>query len=331
MDEVWKLGFPLKRYFETEKIVIFTTCGTWPNIENVIEHFCKRKNKFYIFLTMDWSLASHVTPETWKEKFYKYKDHIYFLSNEKQTNKNRQDAGLNSFLINHNAWINENIFKINPSHKNKLYDAVMTARAKKWKRIYLAKQIPNLAMVINRWKISHHRGEDDLSFQTIKTSYLNQGKLSWKELADLYNQSKVGLSLSDYEGACYTSSEYLLCGIPVVSTKPEHHGSLGGREIWYNKYNSILCNPTEQDVKNATEELCKRNCDPKIIRKQHLKLMYEQRARFVEKVLKKIFMDHNINIDAQKYFDDNLFDPVSGKCLLLAEGNMQKYYDLDKL
>lgn len=41
------------------------------------------------------------------------------------------------------------------------------------------------------------------------------------------NRGEVGLALSELEGACWASTEYLLCGLPVVSTPCS-----GGREVW---------------------------------------------------------------------------------------------------
>ena len=50
----------------------------------------------------------------------------------------------------------------------------------------------------------------------------------------------VGGVFSEEEGACWASSEYLLCGLPVVSTH-----SRGGRDVWYSGHNSLIVEPTQ--------------------------------------------------------------------------------------
>ena len=62
------------------------------------------------------------------------------------------------------------------------------------------------------------------------------------DIVNYINKAKCGLILSEHEGGCYSSTEYLLCGIPVVSCKNSKNWSTGGREIYYNDYNSIQCN-----------------------------------------------------------------------------------------
>ncbi len=55
------------------------------------------------------------------------------------------------------------------------------------------------------------------------TLYLN----SW-EVARKLNACRVGMCLSETEGAMFAAVEYLLCGLPVVSTP-----SQGGRDVWF--------------------------------------------------------------------------------------------------
>jgi glycosyltransferase involved in cell wall biosynthesis len=57
------------------------------------------------------------------------------------------------------------------------------------------------------------------------------------------NSSVCGLMLSDIEGACYASTEYLLCGVPVVTTK-----SFGGRDEYYEEENHLTVRATPAHV-----------------------------------------------------------------------------------
>jgi len=330
VDRVWNKFFPLRLYFESNKLIIYTTCASWPNIDKVFDYFHNnKKTKQYLFITMDWGPTYRQNINYWK-KYLKYEDMIIFLSNDINTHKNRQLAGLKSYLINHNCWINENIFTIKKYKKT--YDAVITARAKKWKRIYLANKIKNLAMIINRWNIDGHRGENDNSYIKMDKKFINNRRLKQIELVNIYNISRVGLCLSNYEGASYTSSEYLLCGIPVVSTKPEiSENGLGGREFWYDDYNSILCEPTESAIFDAVYNLINRNCDSNKIRMNHINKMIQQRELFLNNILIPIFTKYKIDKDPRIFFYNNIFDNVTNKCKLLPEGHMIQYSQLEHL
>jgi glycosyltransferase involved in cell wall biosynthesis len=93
----------------------------------------------------------------------------------------------------------------------------------------------------------------------------------------------VGGIFSEKEGACYSSSEYLLCGLPVVSTRSE-----GGRDEWYNKWNSIICDPIESAVSEAVSR-AKYNLKKGIfnrhrIRAMHVSKQYEMRNIFCDHV-----------------------------------------------
>ena len=52
-----------------------------------------------------------------------------------------------------------------------------------------------------------------------------------EEVNNFLNQCKVGIILSEVEGANYASIQYLLAGLPVVSTK-----SKGGRDVFFDPY-----------------------------------------------------------------------------------------------
>jgi len=67
--------------------------------------------------------------------------------------------------------------------------------------------------------------------------------IQWGEVAKINNEGLCGLALSEIEGACYASTEYLLCGMPVISTS-----SLGGRHQYYDLSNSIIVDPSPEDV-----------------------------------------------------------------------------------
>ena len=70
-----------------------------------------------------------------------------------------------------------------------------------------------------------------------------------EEINNLLNKSKIGLCLSRVEGAMYSSVEYLLCGLPVVSTK-----SMGGRDAFFTNTNCLIADDTPESVAECVKK-----------------------------------------------------------------------------
>jgi len=206
------------------------------------------------------------------------------------------EYGFNAILCNHNCWLDFNKFKT--IKNDKIYDMVMNCRQEKnFKRPYLAKKINNLAYI----KGAIYNNWDKYDYTELNPKFINENIISMDKVIDIYSQSYCGGIFSAKEGACYSSSEYLLCGLPVISTD-----SLGGRDFWYDDYNSIIVEPDENEVKLAVEKIIKKYNDGLIdnekIRNDHIKLSLDQRKNFND-YIQQIFDEYNININAYQYFD----------------------------
>jgi glycosyltransferase involved in cell wall biosynthesis len=118
------------------------------------------------------------------------------------------------------------------------------------------------------------------------------------------NSSSIGGMFSATEGACYASTEYLMCGLPVVST-----ASTGGRDIWYTPHNSIIVEANETAVAAGVQEALVKlrtgEFDRAEIRGAAVRMAEEFRADFVSKVCV---------MDAGR--DDETGGRVDGKALL---------------
>lgn len=154
-------------------------------------------------------------------------------------------------------YINEHLYTI--LDEPKIYDAVYTAQLMPFKRHELAKKIEKL-MVIS------YGGNLHAFCPELKHAEFNREFLPRQELTRKYNQSYAGLCLSAVEGAMFASCEYLLCGIPVVSTP-----SKGGRDEFFTKENSIIVPPESEAVALAVAHWKKQSPDPQRIREQTLK------------------------------------------------------------
>lgn len=182
----------------------------------------------------------------------------------------------NVVLGNHNAFINENVFIIEEDTIKK-YDLVINSAFNLYKRRYLAKKITNTV------HIGYYQGKNNVedpingiyaNFENNIISDATYKYLNKRDIVHIYNISRIGGIFSEVEGACYSSSEYLLCGIPVLSTY-----SKGGRDIFYNETNSIVCNATERDVKQSFDCMIENidKYDKYKIRNDHIEKMDEIR------------------------------------------------------
>ncbi|MBW4502128.1 MAG: glycosyltransferase [Scytonema hyalinum WJT4-NPBG1] len=176
--------------------------------------------------------------------------------------------------FNQNFYINEHLYEI--LNEPKLYDAIYTAQLNQSKRLWLAKNVEKLMVV-------SYGGDLHAFCPELKHADFNKSFLPRTELAKKYNQSYVGLILSAVEGANLASSEYLLCGIPVISTP-----SKGGRDEFFTPENSIIVPPEPQAVAQAVQTFKKLAPEPQKIREQTLKKMNDWRLAYCTYIAKLI-------------------------------------------
>ena len=138
--------------------------------------------------------------------------------------------------MNNAAFVDERIFRPLPGRQVR-FDAVYDARLSPFKRHALAAEVPNLALVTYL-----HEGQVDPDYRAAvapivaRAHVFNGDPFSgayriacWpEEVNQALNQCAVGLALSREEGSMFASIQYLLAGLPVVSTP-----SLGGRDDFY--------------------------------------------------------------------------------------------------
>jgi glycosyltransferase involved in cell wall biosynthesis len=92
-----------------------------------------------------------------------------------------------------------------------------------------------------------------------------------------YARAAVGLCLSEVEGAMYVSAEYLLAGLPVVSTP-----SRGGREFLFDPEFCRIVPPDPRAVRDAVLALRAENIPREHVRNRTIARMAAQRAEFVD-------------------------------------------------
>jgi len=221
---------------------------------------------------------------------------LHILCNTKKELKILRYFGIKSIYCNHNAFLDADIFTIK-SGIDKIYPCVYNAVLSDFKRHELLAYINGeVALVTYGFKnVAYKNKIDKIIKKPIWLNYQrNAGApsfLSTDEIVKIYNQSHIGLALSGIEGAMYASGEYLLCGIPIVSTE-----SKGGRDVFFNEYNSIICAADAQDVAKSVGILLKKPIDPERIRNEMILNMEGHRKTFVDYV-NSIYKEKGIDID----------------------------------
>lgn len=198
-------------------------------------------------------------------------------------------------FADHNCLINEECFSI--QNVEKTYDAVMIAKMEKFKRHYLAKEIKSLALITNPSNENNEYAKD-VERDFAHATFCNRDKfVSNKDVERIINQSKVGLILSAFEGANRATVEYLLCGLPVVTTE-----SLGGRSYYYIDEAVRVVPPDSLMVKNAVDGIKdQKEISPELIRQITIDRMKIRRKGFIDAV-QRIINDNGGDLDFSEHY-----------------------------
>lgn len=286
-------AFPFREYFTHKKCRIFIIENIQHNWNWMAEwgESIRKTDYFFVYCGAFHDHEFATQAQGVFDALGLAKENFFFMFNSREEMKNFEPFMFKGALINHNAWLDENAVMRPKPETQKLFDAIYVGRRSAFKRHMLAEKVPRLALVAG---INHG---NNISPAPELPAYINESPLNPGEVCEKINQSHVGLILSEREGACFASSEYLLCGIPVVSTF-----SKGGRDIWYNEDNSIQCPPDAEAIADAVETLKSERVDPFHIRNMHIAQAALHRARFV-KQLQNVFNRFGVvDISAEAYF-----------------------------
>lgn len=248
-----------------------------------------------IVVMFSWAIGeADRMAERWRGKIASHESRhpghrIAFAANAPEDVAVLREAGLEAIYCNHNAFVDERVFcpgKESEGCEVREFDAVYDARLTRFKRHPLAAGVRRLALVHYftsadhdwrwvlkvRWRLRHARIMNRHRF----FRPLQPVSLSAPEVAAVYRRAKTGLCLSAGEGAMLASMQYLLVGLPVVTTP-----SRGGRDVFFDEANSITVEPDTGAVARAVDELIGRASEPAAIRGRALERIAEHRARFL--------------------------------------------------
>jgi glycosyltransferase involved in cell wall biosynthesis len=236
---------------------------------------------------------------------YNKETHIILANSLEEKEYYENNTEFNVVFGNHNAFIDESQYNIQDS--TKLYNMVINSTFSDYKRTHLAANIPNVVHIGYSQNLNMYIPEYGhlANFSNNSRNMSDYKYLNYKEIVSLYNSSHIGGIFSHTEGACYSSSEYLLCGLPVLSTR-----SFGGRDVFYNDYNSVICNDNKNSVKNSFDIMMENidKYDKYKIREGHLEKMDEIRnnvTHYVKNLIEDKFketVDFNELKDILKHY-----------------------------
>jgi hypothetical protein len=206
------------------------------------------------------------------------------------------EFGVESVFLNHNFSVSESIFR--PLAQTEIvFDAVYNARFHRLKRHFLGTQIDRVAY------IGYHNGCPRDVRYGIRTIEAIQSRLprhrifneldgalpiwlSADRVNEIYNSAAVGLCLSAAEGANYVSMEYMLSGLPIVSTP-----SRGGRDVFFDPDYCLIVRPDPRSVCEGVQALKARAIPREYIRMRTLSKVEGERRRFLN-LLNEILEQH---------------------------------------
>ncbi len=240
---------------------------------------------FLVFLT--WSHEGRIAAWKLAERIRYYrmrhpKHRFLILANTAGEVERFVEEGADAVLANHNIFADETVFRPIEGAAP-LYDALLNAKMVPMKRHHLASEAGRLALIYYR-DGSLGEAETDRYFASVRAALPNatfvneEGgeRFGWLSQASVnlwLNRAAIGLALSAVEGANFASIEYLLAGMPVVSTV-----SRGGRDRYFDAADCIVCEADPRQVGEAVRALRARQIPREAVRRRVLALVERDRA-----------------------------------------------------
>ncbi len=210
---------------------------------------------------------------------------MYWCANGIEEKDSLRSMNVQAFLVSHNAFISNQVFDIRKQEKT--YNAIFNQSLIPFKRPSLASSVDGVVYTSGSPPAAGYA--DMIRRQKNSMVKINSNPY---EIADLINRSRCGLALSQAEGGNYATSEYLLCGVPVVTTR-----NIGGRDAFLDTTNSVYCeDDTPESVEKSVRYILENpdKFDPVKIRQNTLKKNDEMLATLKTRILYPIFAKYGL-------------------------------------
>ena len=270
--------------FSSKPAVVYVTWGpNRPGPDRYVIHDVMAGRPLILLYLFAWALQPEdivAMSRHFRKTLKRHPKHrIVMLCNELFTVDLFRAQGVEAIFCNHNCFVNENYFSIDANAPKK-YDAIYNAVMAPYKRHLLASKVESLALITYRFG-GTYQSEYELQVRAalahaawLVDAHRDINKGSASDVARFDNQSRVGLCLSAKEGAMFGSIEYLLCGLPVVTTR-----NAGGRDVFFDPEYTEFVDDDPEAVRKGVANLIARAPDAAYIRAKTIAKMEEHRQR----------------------------------------------------
>lgn len=211
---------------------------------------------------------------------------VVFLSSTDHDAARLSTAGVPTIIGNSTIFVDERAFRPLPAFdfSDAAYDAIYNGRFEPFKRHDLARLVDSLALVYDApfdggilpHEASIRKTLPAARFLNHESGGGRYAKMDKDAIARAINAARCGLCLSGVEGVMRASMEYLLCGVPIVSTE-----SVGGRDRYYQSSYAIVVPPEAEAVRDAIGELQKRKFNKLVVREHIGRIVEFERHNFL--------------------------------------------------
>lgn len=244
-----------------------------------------------ILLMPNWTLERPAVIEQLGRDLAWYRERfphhaLIFLCNTEEERRLVSGVGGTAIFSNHNLLVREDLFRPLADVPVE-FDAVYTGRISPTKRHHLALDVERLVHITvsigelppSAARAFIRRLQDRSPLHRIANPVVDgmTRGLPPEEVNRVYNRAAVGLCLSASEGAMCSSMEYLLAGLPVVSTP-----SLGGRDVYFDPDYCMIVEPEPAAIRRAVETLRDRRIPREEIRARTLEKVLPQRRELMD-------------------------------------------------
>ncbi|MFQ3577448.1 MAG: hypothetical protein SNJ52_00335 [Verrucomicrobiia bacterium] len=262
---------------------------------------------FYWALDEKWAASAAAEAARLEREYRNVK--TVLLANDRREFDILTRTGARCDLVNHACFVDERIFHPPEMVSERPWDAVLDAQLAPFKRHELAAEIQRLALITYRYAPTRNREwERRVSPIIDRAHHFNRdGKrhyrfLSPEEVNRAYAKARCGLCLSAVEGPCKAGMQYLLAGLPVVSTE-----ATGGRWEYLPEGVSWRCGETPRSVAQAVGDAIASGVTPAEVRDLGLAACRPHRERLIER-LAEAHRAEGKEFDAGRFWDDIFFN-----------------------
>lgn len=255
----------------------------------------------WFLLSPTWSMESEGGAKEFRRRAILHRvrhsrHRLIFVVNAQKNVDELRAAGEAAFFFNKTATIPEWIFRPLPGATRE-FDAIYNAQLRSWKRHELTRAIERCAFVVHRGDVGKIVAEEEQAIlrrhgacpgHVFLNQFDDQGipiRFAPAAVNAALNRAFVGLCLSAVEGAMFAGTEYLLAGLPIVTTP-----SIGGRDVYFDPDYCLTVPPEPAAVAGAVQALKARQIPRDHIRARTLRRVEADRRRFQE-FLNRLFAE----------------------------------------